>query len=62
MGVSGSDVVMDKERWLDGRENEGEYAVDRGEEVGNIRRTRKRPGMREVTKNQWGDLSLNSKQ
>jgi hypothetical protein len=49
-----------QERWLDSRENEWKSATDGGEEVEGISRMRQRPRIRDVPKNQCGDLSCDS--
>ena len=49
-----------QERWIDGHKNECKSASDGGEEVGNISRMRKRPGIKEAPKSQWGDLIYDS--
>jgi hypothetical protein len=51
----------EQERWPYGHEKERKSVPDRGTEVKGIsRRMWQRPGIREVTKNQWGDLICDS--
>jgi hypothetical protein len=56
------EVGIKRGRWKEETGREGEQGeewgvqdqVDGGEEVGDISRTRQRPGIREVPENQWG--------